>query len=125
MMSQGDSACRKAILCSFKVIGDYQDAQVEICIHCGKKLIYQREITEFAVDEKGKPIIKRGSRVDNAKYLRDHKRDFVQPHGKTRNLFLKLYGQQPIDDLANSLRNKKSKKDIEDSWNEIRDSLKR
>lgn len=119
-----DSACRIAILCSFKVTGDHPDAQVEICTYCGKKVIYQKEITKFEQDENGRTIIERGSRVDNAKYLRDHKRDFVQPHGRTRKLFLKLYGQQPIDELAHSLRNKKSKQDVSNSWQDIRNQLK-
>ena len=78
-----DSTCKKGryTLCDFEIIGNYPDAQVEICTNCGKKVIYN----------------KRDGLLDNRKYLKDHIRHTLQPHGRTRELFMKVYGQKAID----------------------------
>lgn len=57
-----DSRCPRVKYCDFLVLVDAEDAQVEVCKACGKKVIYN----------------KRDGRIDNAKYLRDHYRDFMQ-----------------------------------------------
>ena len=63
-------------LCDFKQIEDYPDAVVEVCINCGKKVIYNR----------------RDGKIDEKQYLFDHKRDFLQRKGKDKKLFEKIYG---------------------------------
>lgn len=120
-----DSHCPKATLCDFKVIGDYPDAQVEICVRCGKKVVYNKEITEFRGDENGQTVVVRGTRTDNHKYLRDHARDFLQPHGKTRKLFLQVYGPDPERELAASMKNRKSKDQVKKMWEETREKIQR
>ena len=74
---KNDSQCRKNIYCQFEVVLSNKEVQVERCVNCGKKVIYN----------KGK-----NGRVDNAKYLQDHIRDTVQPYGKTAKLFRQFYG---------------------------------
>ena len=69
-----ESKCRKKELCEFQVSRDLPDAQIEACINCGKKVVYY----------------KKGGRVNNEKYLADHKRDFLQPYGKDTKLFIKI-----------------------------------
>jgi len=69
--------CKKGFMCDFKVIGDYPDAQVEVCINCGKKLIYNRV--------RGK--------IDEVQYLEDHKRDFVQ-RSTNPKLYKRIYGNK-------------------------------
>ena len=99
-----DSKCRKNIYCDFEVSRDLPDAQIEICINCGKKVIYN----------------KRDNRVDNKKYLRDHIRHFVQPFGKTKRLFYRLYGSKPMEKFREGLKGKKTKEEMNQYWEDVR-----
>lgn len=64
----------------FKPIRDEEDAVVETCRNCHIKEIYK----------------KRDGRIDNAKYLRDHVRDFCQPWGATKKIYLEIYGEAAL-----------------------------
>src|SRR3990167_9309752 len=97
MIISETSKCRKNFLCDYELSRDLPDALIEICVNCGKKVIYN----------KGKD-----SRIDNVKYLRDHIRQTVQPFGKTRELFMKIYGEEPMKVLLAGMRGKKSKEQI-------------
>ena len=104
------SRCRKKRYCDFKPIVDNSEAQVEICVQCSKKVIYRK-------DETG--------RIDNAKYLRDHIRDTVQPFGRTRKIFLEIYGDKPIQQLRERMRGKKDKAQQRREWDQMKQDLKR
>lgn len=65
----------------FEISRDLPDAQVEICVLCGIKVVYK----------------KIRDRVDNAKYYMDHLRDFCQPWGRTAGIFAEIYGQEGIN----------------------------
>lgn len=71
-MNFDESKCEKGILCDFEKSRDLHDALIEICKLCGKKVVYY----------------KRDGRINEAKYLRDHRRDVLQP---TDRLFWKIY----------------------------------
>ena len=88
---KNDSTCPKAILCDFEVVGQYPDAQVEVCGFCRKKVIYRK-------DKKGG--------LDNKKYLRDHLRHTAQPYGRTAKIFYKIYGEAPVK-VANAKKPKR------------------
>lgn len=61
-----------------KILGDYADALVEVCLDCGKDLIYNKA---------------KDGAIDNARYYKDHLRDFAQPTGKTAGIYNKFYGK--------------------------------
>jgi len=67
--------------CEFVVDTGRSDSkvQVEFCRFCHKRVHYNR-------DSKG--------RVDNARYLRDHVRDFAQPRGVTERVYRRVYGNK-------------------------------
>lgn len=69
------AACRKGTLCDFKRLETQVDALVDTCVICHKKVIYN---------------IRKG-RMDEAKYARDHVRDFLQ-RGSTA--FEQIYGKR-------------------------------
>lgn len=106
-----DSHCKKRVLCGFEVILSNAEAQVEVCQFCGKKVVYHKEPGT--------------GRIDNAKYLRDHIRDTVQPFGRTRRLFLEIYGESPTREFADSLRGRKSKAELAAEWEQKRQDLVR
>ena len=56
---------------------------VEVCTTCKKKLVTKKE------SQTGK--------IKNKTYLEEHKRDFVQPNGKTDKEFRRVYGDPPED----------------------------
>lgn len=89
-----DSLCPKSFLCAFEESRNLPDAVVEICVRCGKKVIYN----------KGK-----NGRIDNKKYLRDHRRDFIQPYGEDKKLFIKLWGYKGIETAQRFVGKKKNK----------------
>ena len=106
--------CRKAWLCDFKVIGDHQDAQVEVCVQCSKRVIYNKN--------------KINGRIDNYKYLQDHRRDFVQPYGETRKDFLKLYGHnmETYKQIAKAQQAKQAKgQEYEEMMKDVKSFVKR
>ena len=104
-----DSHCPKGFYCEFEVSRSLPDVQIEVCVRCSKKVIYRK-------DGKG--------RVEKGKYLRDHIRDTVQPFGKTRKLFLKIYGPGPLEELIAHHQNKKSKRTIQEEWEELRKDIR-
>ncbi len=68
-----------------KILGDYPDALVEVCLDCGSDLIYKK-----APD---------GS-MDNGRYYTEHLKDFAQPTGKTAGIYAKFYGKPKPDTKA-------------------------
>lgn len=68
------------------IVSDESD-HVEECVQCGDKVFYK-------VIEK---------RIDNAKYRRDHERDFIQP---TDARFERIYGNESVKLLQESIRGK-------------------
>ena len=80
MYWKDDSRCKKGVLCQFELSRDLPDARIEICTSCSKKVIYNKS----------------EGQIDEIKYLRDHKRDTIQPYGKDKRLFIQIYGQKPI-----------------------------
>jgi hypothetical protein len=80
----------------YKIINETKDALVEYCKLCRSKKVYKK-------DKKGN--------VNNKEYLKDHTRQFAQPHGKTGKDFKRLYGE--AKDLA------KENKDLVDSTKEV------
>src|SRR3990167_7481721 len=99
-----DSVCRKNIYCDFTSLRDLSDAVIEVCTQCGKKVVYN----------------KIGKRIDNAKYLRDHIRSTIQPYGKTQKLFYKIYGAGIHQSVMRELGKKKTKAEIEQTWEQLR-----
>lgn len=79
-MEKDDSKCKKDILCKFEISRNLDDALIEICENCGKKIVYY----------------KRNGLIDDRKYARDHKRDLIQPYGKDAKLFYKFYGNESV-----------------------------
>lgn len=74
---------RKQAFCALyghkaKILGDYPDAQVEVCTECGKDLIYNKA---------------KDGTIDNRRYYEEHLRDFAQPTGKTAGIFARFYGK--------------------------------
>lgn len=65
-------------LCDYKIIKETDDGVYEICRECKKKL----------KTPKGKD-----GRIDNKKYLKEHRKDFLQPTGSTAKEFKKHYGE--------------------------------
>lgn len=61
----------------YVTIGENNDAVVEICKECKKRLITRK-------DSKG--------RVNNKEYLKEHVRDTAQPKGPTKKIFNRFYG---------------------------------
>lgn len=101
---QGDSACKKNILCAFEISRNLPDAQIEICVNCGKKVVYPKIDGE----------------VDPHKYARDHLRDTLQPYGSTYELYRKIYSFDNVKKFSLLLRGKKTKKQLNDEWEQIR-----
>jgi len=70
------STCNKWGRHDFKRIIDNSTAVVEVCIKCGKRMVYN----------------KREGKIDNKKYQEANKRLILQPYGKTEGEFKKEYG---------------------------------
>jgi hypothetical protein len=105
---KNDSACRKSVLCRFEKSRDLPDALIEVCVNCGKKVIYN----------------KRDGNVDDAKYLRDHLRDFAQPFGRTAKIFERIYGKAAVARMR-SLPRRKSKDQLREEFQEVTREAKR
>lgn len=69
-----------------KVLADYPDATVEVCRDCGKDLIYNKA---------------KDGTIDNARYYKEHLRDFAQPVGPTSGIYAKIYGVPKQQEDAN------------------------
>lgn len=109
---KNESTCKKRTYCSFKPILLAPDAQVEVCVFCGKKVIYNI----------------RGGRIDNAKYARDHIRDFAQPFGRTAKIFREIYGKQGLIGArkhATELKARKTKDQIQEDWERTSEEAKK
>jgi hypothetical protein len=65
--------CKRGKLCDFNVVFHNHEVQKERCSLCGKDMIYN------VIDGK----------IDQAKYGRDHVRDFLQPGGQA---YEEIYG---------------------------------
>lgn len=102
------SHCKKGGRCELGVIGDYEDAQVEDCLRCSKRLIYNKEPDT--------------GRIDNSQYLRDHIRDFCQPFGPTRRVFAEVYGQSTLNEILKMAAERN--KPAESIWGEFYDIWK-
>ena len=77
-----EAQCRShELLCDFSLVTDHPDAHVETCRFCGRKAIWNKV----------------HGRIDNVRYGRAHLRDFLQPFGETRELFIKVYGTDSIE----------------------------
>jgi hypothetical protein len=72
------SQCEKWGFHDFKRIIDNSTAIVEVCIKCGKRMVYN----------------KRKGRIDNKKYQEANQRQVLQPWGKTIGEFKKEYGYE-------------------------------
>lgn len=75
-----DSVCPKNYLCEFEKEAEHYDALIERCKNCGKKIVYQ----------------KHGGKIDEEKYLFDHRRMTLQPGMK---YFREIYGDAPLEAL--------------------------
>lgn len=108
--SKGVSKCEKnrTKLCKFLAYYEDQSALAEECTFCGKRIAYNK------VD----------GRIDNAKYLHDHVRDFLQPHGRTANLFWFVYGQEGFDRIKKLSKAKKPIPSVDDIRDEARSVYK-
>ena len=123
---KNESKCRKNILCDFERIIDNEQVLIERCKNCGKKVIYNKEIKEFYKNEKGEIIIKRGNKIDDDKYLRDHKRDILQPFGRDRELHKNIYGNIKDNVVFKKYQRKKqTKKENEEKWDDLRRKIKK
>lgn len=101
--------CRKGVYHDYVLSRDLADALIEICRLCGKKTIYNK-------GPKG--------RIDNARYLKEHLRDTVQPWGKTKKLFFQIYGEKPLKELYKRSLGQKSKEEIQAEWDELRREIR-
>jgi hypothetical protein len=89
--------CRNNDYCDFKILLDNDEAQVERCVRCMRKVIYN----------------KRDGRIDNEKYRKDHIRDFCQPFGVTSKVYEKVYGAKMLA-LRRRMLEKDAQRDTED-----------
>lgn len=74
-----DSYCKKDVLCDFRIEKEYHDALVEVCVQCGKRIVYPKP-------------------VNQEKYNRDHKRMTLQP-SDDYDLFVRIYGTKGIEEM--------------------------
>ena len=111
-MSKDDSLCNKKrnILCQFDISRNLSDALIEVCVFCGKRVIYNK-------DEKGN--------LDSKKYVLDHIRDTLQPYGRTAKLFKAIYGEGWVKDVQKRFPKKKNFGSWDDVWKESRNFVKR
>lgn len=105
-----DSKCPKKTYCQFEVSRSLPRVQIEVCVNCGKKVVYNK-------DPRG--------RVDKSKYLRDHIRDTVQPYGKTERLFFEIYGEKIFLEFQRKIAKKKTKAEIQAEWEQMRRDIRR
>jgi len=102
-----EARCRKSILCEFEENRNLPDAIIEVCIHCGRKVIYH----------------KIEGRIDDARYLRMHIRDTLQPYGRTGKLFDQVWGKTAREAMRTAKHFLKNKVDPK-KQKEMREELK-
>jgi hypothetical protein len=73
-----EAACPRAILCDYQPKIDNQEAHVCVCSSCGRKLIFHKD--------------KKTGRIDSRRYYESHFREFLQPYGWQKDLFVRVYG---------------------------------
>lgn len=98
--------------CSFEVVLDHPEVQIEYCKNCKREVRYN----------------KYQGRIDNKKYLEDHVRDFCQPIGPTEDVYLFVYGEEGYKKRAKMIAEYEAKNDkkaaIERGTEEARDALR-
>lgn len=82
-----------AVLCDFETIVDEPEAIVEICKFCHRKAYFN----------------KYDGNVDKRSYANTHLRDFLQPYGAMKDLYIHIYGDRPIKDMRQHQENKAKK----------------
>jgi hypothetical protein len=68
--------CRNRLPHDFKPIHENSRIKIEVCQRCNKKVRFKKHY-------KG--------RTDNRAYLEAHARNFAQPAGRTKRLYMKIY----------------------------------
>lgn len=68
--------CRFGQPHDFQLIKDTPSAKYEVCAICGTRRRWNKGYK---------------SRIDNNRYLVDHVRNYAQPTGSTKRVFMKLY----------------------------------
>lgn len=101
--------CKKGKLCDFRPILVTRTIQVERCVNCGRKVRY-------VVDSRG--------RINNARYLRDHRRDTLQPGGRTGKEFEEVYGREPIKKAEEIAGQRKRKERNQEEWESLRKKVR-
>lgn len=103
--------CKRAKYCSFMVLFSDEEIQREACEFC-------KRIITFKKDEKGRIW-------DKNKYKREHIRDFCQPFGYTKQVFLEVYGPEKMKEFDEfCLKKAESKKKQEDLAKEFKDYVR-
>jgi hypothetical protein len=100
--------CPKRGYCEFVVIKDTKGCKVERCKFCKRKEIYR---------------VKNG-RIDSAKYARDHVRDFCQPVGATKGVYLQVYGRKRLEASLAMRRTASKNNSIEEGVYQAKQALR-
>ena len=108
MTPQNKCKKRSRVLCSFEVTVNVRSAQVEVCIFCSKRVIYNKH-----------PVT---GLMDHRQYLADHLRDTAQPFGRTAKTFERIYGRNELKRLRQMYKSQRSKTEI---WGEMKDLTKK
>ena len=108
-MSFDESKCPKETFCAFGMTFDDASVRKERCRFCHKLVSYKKI---------------EGGRIDNAKYLRDHIRDFCQPHGATARIYEQIYGKASVRRHDSLVSMHAKKNDLHETFDEARDILK-
>lgn len=101
--------------CDYETVLKNEEAVKEVCRFCADMKIYK----------------KKDGKIDNQKYLTDHIRDFAQPFGNTRDIFLEVYGAKAAYEFEKDAKAKERAKrrqeeyESDDYKREIRKELKR
>lgn len=93
---------QSAVLCDFTVLLDNEEVVKERCTFCNKLNYFN----------------KFDGRIDNRRYADAHLRDFLQPQGATRELYLKIYGTAGIK-RAQEYLEKKAKRENKSNTQEL------
>lgn len=99
-----DAKCKikSAVLCDFTVMLDNEEVVKERCTFCNKIIYFN----------------KFNGRIDDRRYADAHLRDFLQPQGATKELYLKIYGNAGIKRAQDYLE-KKAKRENKSNTQEL------
>lgn len=103
-----EAKCTKEILHDWALIGEDTKVISEECRFCLKKSHYNK-------GERG--------RINNTKYFNHHYRDYLQPIGSQRELYVRIYGIDAIESLRASAQHKKEH-DPNKRLEQIKDNMK-